>query len=82
MPGSVVGSVVHHEEEEDVEYDPLYPAEGSVASVVRVTERKYVIYHLKMIYCFHGKMICRFVILNLMLFSQLPYFTKYLSVSL
>ncbi|XP_023931624.1 zinc finger CCCH domain-containing protein 14-like [Lingula anatina] len=39
---SVVGTVVHHseEEEDEEEYDPHNPAVGSVASVIRVTERK------------------------------------------
>ena len=42
VPGSVVGSVVTHYEEEE-EYDPYNPAVGNVASVVKVTERKYVL---------------------------------------
>lgn len=42
IPGSVIGTVIHHSsgEEEEEEYDPYNPSYGSVASVVRVTERK------------------------------------------
>lgn len=42
IPGSVIGSVIHHSSggEEEEEYDPYNPSYGSVASVVRVTERK------------------------------------------
>lgn len=43
IPGSVIGSVIHHSSgEEEEEYDPYNPSYGSVASVVRVTERKLV----------------------------------------
>ena len=43
-PSSVVGSVkrkfVDEEEEEEEEYDPLNPAVGTVASVIRGPARK------------------------------------------
>ncbi|XP_014778633.1 zinc finger CCCH domain-containing protein 14 isoform X2 [Octopus bimaculoides] len=40
IPGSVIGSIIHHSSEEEEEYDPYNPSYGSVASVIRVTERK------------------------------------------
>ena len=42
FPSSMVCAVVQPKEEDvsDEEYDPLNPAVGKVASVVRVTERK------------------------------------------
>lgn len=45
MPGSVLGTVktrrlVEEAEEEEEEYDPLNPAVGNVASVVKVSARR------------------------------------------
>ncbi|GAB1600022.1 zinc finger CCCH domain-containing protein 14-like isoform X2 [Argonauta hians] len=40
VPGSIVGSVIRRSSDEEEEYDPYNPSYGTVASVVRVTERK------------------------------------------
>ncbi|KAK2160590.1 hypothetical protein NP493_1638g00001 [Ridgeia piscesae] len=40
LPGSAIGAVLKHDIYDDDEYDPYNPFVGSVASVVKVTERK------------------------------------------
>lgn len=40
LPGSAIGAVLKHDTYDDDEYDPYNPFVGSVASVVKVTERK------------------------------------------
>ena len=43
VPSSAVGAVVTHDVYDEHDgYDPLNPSVGNVASVVKVTERKYV----------------------------------------
>ena len=39
-PTSAVGAVVTHDVYDSFEYDPYNPAVGTVASTVKVTERK------------------------------------------